>query len=89
VHSISNGLPEFGVVTDIVAIDEKIYVILDLLETTFYDEHFHAYVIKHPGHKSYICVLLDSLKDHIPLQYHVIKYEGEQSMFIALRYVLI
>ena len=38
--------------------NEKIYVILDLLETTFYDEHFHAYVIKHPDQKSYICVRL-------------------------------
>lgn len=86
VHAMSDGLPQFGVVTDIVSINKKIYVILDLLDTLCYDEHFHAFVLKHPCRGSHVCVLLQRLKDHIPLQYHVIKYEGEQTMFISLRY---
>jgi len=88
VHSINNGVPEFGTVTDIVAVDSKIYFVLNLLQTAHFDEHFHAYAVTHPGQKTVACVLLESLKDHIPLQYHVIKYEGEQNMYVSLRYTL-
>ena len=88
VHAINDGIPQFGVVTDIVALDRKFYFVLDLLETLHYDGHFHAYVVKRLSAPNYAFVSVNNLKDHIPLQSHTLCYEGVQNTFISLRYAL-
>jgi hypothetical protein len=88
VNTICDGIPQFGIVTDVIAINNKIYFVLEVLETVHYDEHFHAYAVKHPSQHYHTCVSIDCLKDHIPLQYHVIKYEGQLTMFVSLRYTI-
>jgi hypothetical protein len=88
VNSVRDDVPQFGVVTDVIAIDRQIYLVQALLETIHYDEHFHAYAVKHPFKQHHVCITIDSLKDHIPLQYHVIHYEGELTMLVSLRYAL-
>jgi hypothetical protein len=89
VNAIEGGLPQFGKVTDIIAINEDVFFVEELLLTSHYDDHFHAYSVSHPPQPRRVCVPLKSLLDHIPLQFHVIKYEEELHMLINLRYIIL
>lgn len=88
VWAVTEGIPKFGIVNKIISVEQTVYFIMELLETTHYDEHFHSYAVKYSSNKVHICCALDSLKYHIPLQFHVITYENSKHMLISLRYVL-
>lgn len=59
------------------------------METIHYDEHFHAYAVKHLVANRLGCVDVETLKDHVPYQVHMIMYEQSQHMLVALRYSLL
>ena len=80
---------QLGIVIYIISVAKKVYFIEEMLDTVHYDEHFHAYAVKYSFPKRIACVALDSMKDHVPLQFHLITYEDAQHMFVALRHVMI
>jgi hypothetical protein len=88
VNCTEGYLPQFGIIIDTFTINEQVYFVEDILLTSHYDDHFHAYAVSCPQQRRCACVPLQTLQDHVPLQYHVINYEGELHMFIALRYIL-
>lgn len=85
----SEGIPHFGIVTDIISVNDCIYFVENVLLTSHYDDHFHAYSVSYPSQRQRVCLPLQSVLDHVPLQFHIIKYEGEQHMFISLRSLLL
>jgi hypothetical protein len=86
--TVIDGLPQFGLVTKIIGLQSSIFFVMELLETLYFDQHFHAYAVKHSDCPKLDCMDFTSLKDHIPLQYHHVKYENEKHMFVALRYTI-
>jgi hypothetical protein len=88
VVSVDEGQPRFGIIDKILALKDKVFFVVMLLSTTDYDDHFHAYVVRHFSHKKLVCVALHDLKDHVPLQYHHVDYEGSSRMLISMRYTL-
>ena len=86
--AVLDGQPQFGIVTKIVGLQSSIFFVLEMLQTLHFDQHFHAYAVKHYDCPKLECRALKSLKDHIPLQYYHVKYESEEHLFVALRYSL-
>ena len=63
--SVCNGLPTFGSINKILAIEGNIYLILKELVTLHYDEHFHAFAVGRMDTLS--LVALQKLRDHVSL----------------------
>ena len=89
VNDIVDGVPQFGIVVLILSVEKQLYFIEELLETIHYDEHFHAYAVKHFASKRLSCVHLKSLRDHVPYQLHMVTYEQTQHNLVMLRYCLV
>jgi hypothetical protein len=84
--SVNNATPEFGSVIKIFNVDRKNYLVIKKFQTCHYDDHFHAYVITQSNQLQ--IVLLNCLKDFVPLQFQNIVYEGSDQSFITLRHIL-
>lgn len=90
VNAIVDGIPQFGIIIHIVNVEKKFYFIQELFETTHFDEHFHAYAVKHLVTKRLGCVDSGSLKDHAAyVHYYCTKFSVFDAnfalCFVALR----
>jgi hypothetical protein len=89
VIDVLEGEPHFGIVEKLLALADKIFLVVEMLVTTEYDDHFHSYVVKRLDRRKPVCVALHNLKDHIPLQYHHMTYEGNSFMLVSMRYTIV
>lgn len=89
INAMLEGVPQFGIVVLILNVEKKFYFIEESLETIHYDEHFHAYAVKHLEPKRLSFVDLNLLTDHVPYQLHTVTYEQAQHTLVTLRYSLI
>jgi hypothetical protein len=88
IHVIEEGNTQFVRVEKIVALRSSIFLICELLVTKHYDDHFHSYAVERTRDKRLLCIPVHALKDHIPLQWHHIFYEGTSHMLVMPRYML-
>ena len=86
--AITEGYPHFGLLSKIIALQSDAFFVVELLQTVHYDEHFHAYAVKHEDCPKLACVAVTSLKHHVPLKYHHVAYEGSNHLFVSLRHVV-
>ena len=65
VVTMSEDLPKFGCVQDIFYMNQKVYLRLELFDTVFFSQHYHAYVIE--SQRRHAIVVHSDLELHIPL----------------------
>ena len=68
------------------AMERQIYFVMQLLQTNYYDDHFHAYAISFLPQMNVL--IKQSLKDPVPLRHHNIEYEGHIQMFASVRHMM-
>ena len=67
--------------------EHQIYFVMQLLQTNYYDDHFHAYAISFLPQTNVLNI--QSLKDPVPLRHRTIEYEGNTQMFVFVRHIIL
>ena len=81
-------IPIFGQVQDILFIQEKFFLVLQLLKAEVFNSHFHAYEVQRTT-LIYVCEV-DSLVDHHPLWiYQSYNPHLLEKCFIPLKYYVL
>jgi hypothetical protein len=79
--------PEFGVVKNIIYLNNQGYLILEKLKTIHFDSHFQSYEVEHTT--EVICHGVDKLIDHHPTVLHCIEFEETVHYFTRPRYLIL
>ena len=87
-QSVSDGIPLYGMIHDIVSVAGKTYLVVDDLVSKYYDEHFHSYALQYLQSPHLSCISLESCKDSFPLNAHTVTYEGDKHVMVAKRSVV-
>ena len=81
--------PVFGEIKEILACSDKTYLILEVLETVAYVEHYHAYELRKNPQPNYEVSCLENLHDYHSYSMHCHKFLASDSFFVVPKYDLL
>lgn len=82
VHDVKKGIPLFGRIEKMTAVNSGVYLICEMLHTVYFDDHFHFYEVERTYPSKLACISLNNLQDPIPLQQHHVDYEDHSHLFV-------
>jgi hypothetical protein len=89
VTGYSHDLPEFGEVKDIVCHLSRVYLVVKLLNTIEFTEHFHSFGVSVPTVAKWKVLLQSELHDyHVLHKTCIVDHSGRQRLVIVARYDL-
>ena len=82
---VENNYPLFGRLEDIFVVNSRVLFYVTMLETEYFNDHLHAYVITDTSNRS--IVLSTQIQSHIPMHIHrVHSRENEVLTVIVCKY---